>query len=211
MRKLVPTAEFYVMYGQTEATARVSCLPPERLMQKLGSAGLPLDNLTVRIVDEEGRELPQGETGEIWVKGPSVTQGYLGDVEETTRKFCDGWLKTGDLASLDADGYIWVRGRKDGFMKTRGIRVSFAEVEARVGAIEGVYECAATSVPDPEVGEALALFVVPENGANDLAARIRLALPVQWTCSQVNLVAELPKTSSGKVARSCLKRDECAR
>jgi len=205
MREIVPTAQFYVMYGQTEATARISCLPPEHLMEKLGSAGLPLDNLEVRIVDDEGREVAGGRSGEIWVKGPSISTGYFNDPEETARKFQDGWLKTGDIASVDADGYLWITGRQGDFMKIRGVRLSYAEVETRVAQVPGVYECAATSVAHPEAGEAIALFVVPQNGAIDLAERVRDALPPQWTCSGVNLVAELPKTANGKIARTLLR------
>jgi acyl-CoA synthetase (AMP-forming)/AMP-acid ligase II len=204
MRDAVPTAQFYVMYGQTEATARISCLPPERLTDKLGSVGLALDNLEIRIVDACGRELPIGETGEIWAKGPSICSGYFGEPHETARSFHDGWLKTGDFAARDEDGYLWLKGRKVDFMKIRGVRVSFAEVESKVSAIPGVCECAAASVVHPEAGEALALFVVPENGASDLPAQIRRALPPHWVCSAVNLVAELPKTSNGKIARSRL-------
>ncbi|MBV8376382.1 MAG: acyl--CoA ligase, partial [Verrucomicrobia bacterium] len=99
MRDIVPTAHFFTMYGQTEATARISCLPPDRLDDKTGSVGLLLDNLILRIVDEEGIELPKGENGEIWVKGPSICDGYFEDPEEGARKFCDGWLKTGDIGS----------------------------------------------------------------------------------------------------------------
>jgi acyl-CoA synthetase (AMP-forming)/AMP-acid ligase II len=204
MRDVVPTAQFYVMYGQTEATARISCLPPERLTEKLGSVGLALDNLEIRIVDACGRELPKGETGEIWAKGPSICSGYFGEPHETARNFHDGWLRTGDFAARDEDGYLWLKGRKADFMKIRGVRVSFAEVESRVSTIPGVCECAAASVVHPEAGEALALFVVPENGTSDLPAQIRRALPPHWVCSSVNLVAELPKTSNGKIARSRL-------
>jgi acyl-CoA synthetase (AMP-forming)/AMP-acid ligase II len=205
MRDIVPTADFFVMYGQTEATSRISCLPPDRLGEKMGSGGLLLDNLVLRIVDEEGRELPKGQTGEIWVKGPSICDGYFEDAEETARKFYDGWLKTGDMGSVDQDGFLWIKGRKGDFMKIRGVRVSFAEVEARVGATPGVYECAAASVPHPEAGEALALFIVPKDGVSDLPERVRRAIPPQWTCSAVNLVVELPKTSNGKIARYLLK------
>ena len=205
MREIVPTAHFFTMYGQTEATARISCLPPDRLGEKMGSAGLLLDNLVLRIADEKGQELPEGQIGEIWVKGPSICDGYFEDAEETTRKFWNGWLKTGDLGLVDSDGFLWIKGRKGDFMKIRGVRVSFAEVEAKVAATPGVFECAAASVPHPEAGEALALFIVPENGASDLTERVRRAIPPQWTCSAVNLVAELPKTSNGKVARYLLK------
>jgi acyl-CoA synthetase (AMP-forming)/AMP-acid ligase II len=205
MRDVVPTAHFFTMYGQTEATARISCLPPDRLGEKMGSAGLLLDNLVLRVVDEEGRELPNGQAGEFWVKGPSICDGYFEDSEETARKFYDGWLKTGDIGTVDPEGFLWIKGRKGDFMKIRGVRVSFAELEAKVAATPGVYECAAVSMPHPEAGEVPALFIVPENGANDLPERVRRAIPPQWTCSVVKLVAELPKTSNGKIARYQLK------
>ena len=138
MRDIVPTAKFFVMYGQTEATARISCLPPDRLADKLGSAGMLARQSDVRIMDDSGREVPHGQTGEIWVKGPSICDGYFEDPEETSCKFSDGWLKTGDMASLDEDGYLWIKGRKGDFIKIRGVRVSFAEVEGRVAALPGV-------------------------------------------------------------------------
>jgi len=206
MRAVVPAAKFYVMYGQTEATARISCLDPEHLDQKLGSVGRPLDNLTVRILDEEEGDLPAGQTGEIAVGGPSVTLGYLDEPEETSRTFKDGWLRTGDLGHLDADGYIWIDGRKGTFLKMRGVRLSFAEVEAKVTAVLGVYECAVTSVPDPEVGEALALYIVPDKDPLDLVERVRRSLPTHWTCESVNIVSEIPKTARGKISRAALAK-----
>jgi acyl-CoA synthetase (AMP-forming)/AMP-acid ligase II len=205
MREVAPAAQFFVMYGQTEATARISCLPPDRLGEKLGSAGVALDNLTIRIVDDQGREVPPGQNGEIWVEGPSVCQGYFDDPEETSRKFRDGWLKTGDFARMDEDGFLWIQGRRGDFTKIRGVRLSFSEVEATVAATPGVCECAATSVPHAEAGEALALYVVPASGACDVAEQVRRALPPHWTCSAVHVVAQLPKTSNGKIVRSLLK------
>jgi acyl-CoA synthetase (AMP-forming)/AMP-acid ligase II len=205
-QSIVPEADFLVMYGQTEATARISCSPPKGANKKLGSVGFPLDNLTLRIVDDNGREVPTGETGEIQVFGPSVCAGYLDDPEATRSKFEDGWLKTEDLGCLDDEGYLWVKGRTSGFIKIRGYRVSLAEVEAKVAAIAGVCECAATGVKHPEAGEALALFIVADSsgdgGNNALAERVRRALPSQWTCSSVNVLPELPKTANGKIARS---------
>jgi acyl-CoA synthetase (AMP-forming)/AMP-acid ligase II len=205
MHKIVPTADFFVMYGQTEATARISCLPPDRLGEKLGSAGLPLDNLAIRIVDDEGRELSEGQIGENQVHGPSVCSGYFDDPEATARKFADGWLKTGDFACRDHEGYLWIKGRADEFIKMRGIRVSFAEVEAKVAATPGVDECAAVAVQHPEAGEAVVLFVVTASGESGLVERIRHAFPPQWTCSSIRVVAELPKTPNGKIARSQLR------
>lgn len=205
LRRRVPTPDVILMYGQTEATARIACLPPECLSEKLGSVGVPLDNLAIRIVDDQGQVLPNGHIGEIQVRGPSVCQGYLDDREATQRKFDCGWLKTGDLGSLDQQGYLWITGRKGEFIKMRGLRVSFAEVEAKVATIPGVYECAAASVRHPEAGEALALFIVGDNGEHTLIEKIQRAIPPQWTCTSVNLVAELPRTANGKIARSQLQ------
>jgi acyl-CoA synthetase (AMP-forming)/AMP-acid ligase II len=205
IRDIVPNAELFVMYGQTEATARISCLPSDRLNEKLGSAGLPLDNLEVRIVDDEGRELPEGQAGESQVRGPSVCAGYFEDPEATERKFADGWLKTGDFACRDHEGYLWIKGRSDEFVKMRGIRVSFAEVEAKVAATPGVDECAAAAVQHPEAGEAVVLFVVTASDESGVVENIRHTLPSQWTCASIRVVAELPKTANGKIARSKLR------
>jgi acyl-CoA synthetase (AMP-forming)/AMP-acid ligase II len=204
MRSAVPKPKFYAMYGQTEATARISCLEPEHLDEKLGSAGRPLDNLTVRIVDEDGKDLPEGKVGEIIVKGPSIALGYLNEPEESLRVFNHGWLRTGDLAHLDAEGFIWIDGRKGTFLKMRGVRVSFEEVEAKVAAVPGVYECAAAAVPHPEVGEALALYLVPDKGAGDIIDPVRRSLSINWTCESIQIVSDIPKTASGKVARASL-------
>jgi acyl-CoA synthetase (AMP-forming)/AMP-acid ligase II len=205
MCSIAPTAEFFVLYGQTEATSRISTLPPHRLGEKLGSAGLPLDNLTVRIVDDEDRELGEGQTGEIQVRGPSVCSGYFDDPEATERRFGNGWLKTGDFACRDNEGYLWIKGRTREFAKIRGVRVGFGEVEARVAAVPGVYECAATAIQHPEAGEALALFIVANDPASSIVQTVRRALLPQWTCASVKVVPELPKTENGKIVRSQLQ------
>jgi len=203
MRSAVP-ARFYVMYGQTEATARISCMEPERWEEKAGSVGRPLDNLTVRIVDDAGHDRPPREVGELLVKGPSICSGYLNDPEQTRRVFCDGWLRTRDLARRDEEGYLWIEGRKGAFLKMRGIRVSFAEVEARVTAMPQIYECAASAVNHPEAGEALVLFVVPNAGAEVSQQDIRRHLPAHWALDSIHFVPELPRTSAGKVSLSSL-------
>jgi len=204
MRSIFPAIKFFVMYGQTEATARISCMEPERWEQKPGSVGRPLDNLTVKIVDEEGNDLRTGQVGELSVNGPSICTGYWNDPEETRGVFCNGWLRTRDLARRDEEGYLWIEGRKGAFLKMRGIRVSLAEVTAKVNAIPGVYECAARAVEHPEAGEALALFIVPDQGANIANDDVRRHLPLHWTLDSIRLVSELPKTFTGKIALSPL-------
>jgi acyl-CoA synthetase (AMP-forming)/AMP-acid ligase II len=158
----------------------------------------------VRIVDENGRDVPSGQTGEVWVCGKSICSGYFDEPEETARKFRNGWLATGDMASRDQDGYLWIVGRKSEFIKMRGVRVSFAEIETRVAALPGVCECAATAVEHAEAGEAVALYVVAEPGAHDVIVSIRRNMPPEWVCDSVSLVAELPRNSYGKLVRSRL-------
>ena len=208
LRNIVPNANFFVMYGQTEATARISCLPCERLKEKLGSAGLPLDNIQVRVVKEDGQDIEDRDIGEIQVSGPSICSGYLDEPEATRNKFSHGWLRTGDLGYRDEEGYLWIKGRISDFVKIRGYRVALADVEARVHSVPGVGECAATAVQHPESGEALVLFIVKEDVDNNgapLIERVKQALPSQWTCASVKLVSELPRTSNGKIARSQLR------
>ncbi len=207
LRSIVPNADFYVMYGQTEATSRISCLPADRLSGKAGSVGFPLDNVTVRIADAQGKEVPSGDTGEVHVSGPSVCSGYYDDPEATQSKFDRGWLKTGDLGSVDKDGFLWIKGRTSDFIKISGYRVSLAEAEAKVEAIAGVSECAATGAGHPEAGEALALFIVKDSeeiNTTGLVEKVRRALPTQWICASVKVVPELPRTANGKIARSQL-------
>jgi acyl-CoA synthetase (AMP-forming)/AMP-acid ligase II len=205
VRDIVPSARFMVMYGQTEATARISCWEADCASEKLGSAGLPLDNLELRIVDSERRDLTSGNIGEIEVRGPSISAGYLDDPESTAHNFAGGWLKTHDYGLRDADGYLWIKGRAADFIKIRGRRVSVSEIEAKVGSIPGVYECAAIPVQDEETGEAVALFVVPRDGNFGLVETVRSCLPPLWTCASISLVEEIPKTPNGKIARNQLR------
>jgi len=211
IRRTVPHAQLYVMYGQTEATARISCLEPSCLDEKAGSVGRPLDNVAVRIVGEQGEELPPGQVGEIRVKGPSVCAGYLNDPAETERVFSEGWLRTRDLGHWDAEGFLWIDGRLGAFLKMRGLRVSFSEVETQVAAIPGVLECAAQAVAHPESGEALVLMVVPQTGARLAWDEMRRRLPAHWSFDSVRFVAELPKTANGKLARSAIAQQLNAR
>ena len=204
MRELFPSVRFYVMYGQTEATARITCMDPDRWHEKEGSVGQPLDNLTALIVGDDGKSVETDQVGQLVVKGPSICQGYFNDADETRRVFKNGWLNTGDLARQDAEGFLWIEGRAGSFLKIRGTRVSLAEVEAKVASIPGVYECGVCAVSHPEAGEALALFVVPDAPGHDLANEIRHHLPPHWTLDSIRVVSELPKTPAGKLARAAL-------
>jgi len=204
LRMAVPDAQFFAMYGQTEATSRISCLPPDRLGEKLGSVGVPLDNLFVRILGPDGTDVPTGESGELWISGPSVCPGYYEDPDETRRKYHDGWLATGDIVSRDADGFLWITGRKSEFVKMRGVRVSFAEIESRISAVVGVSDCAAMVTAHPEAGEAIAIYVVVDGNPEEVCASIRRSIPTEWICDSFRLVRELPRNAHGKLVRPLL-------
>jgi long-chain acyl-CoA synthetase len=204
MRALLPATRFYVMYGQTEATARISCLDPAHLDARLGSVGRALDNLSVRVVGEDGHDLPSGETGEILVSGPSICSGYFNDPAESAEVFKDRCLRTRDLGCLDDEGFLWIKGRKGGFVKMAGIRVSLSEIENWVATVPGVHEAAAEVVSHAESGEAVALRIVTDVRSDEIIERIRRALPPKWICTAIHVVPALPKTSSGKLARSLI-------
>lgn len=204
---LLPDVPFYVMYGQTEATARITCLEPGKLYEKKGSVGLPLENLKLRIVDESGNALPPLHTGAIQVSGPSICPGYWNDPEETIGGYDNGWLDTNDYGKVDEEGYLWIEGRNADFLKVRGKRLSFGEIEKTVAGVPGVHDVAVCPVVHEEAGEAPALFIVPDVGVNgiELTNMIRNTLPPAWTCERIVLIDHLPVTDRGKLNRKALK------
>ncbi|MFA7402900.1 MAG: class I adenylate-forming enzyme family protein [Pelobacteraceae bacterium] len=203
---LMPNVPFYVMYGQTEATSRITCLEPERLLEKKGSVGRPLDNLSLRIVDDAGVVLPPHKNGFIQVCGPSVCHGYWNDPEGTRKVFRDGWLNTNDSGKIDEEGYVWIEGRNGDFLKVRGKRLSFGEIEQKVLCVKGVREAATCAVLHEEAGEAPALFVVLEDGVSheEMVNRIKRSLPSAWTCEKIRIMDHLPLTDRGKLDRAAL-------
>ncbi|MCW5573820.1 MAG: long-chain fatty acid--CoA ligase, partial [Steroidobacteraceae bacterium] len=208
-RKAVPQARLYVMYGQTEATARISYLPPERLDDKPGSVGIAIPGVTIEVHDEQGRTLPAGTTGEVCVRGDNVMLGYWENPVATARVLGNGWLQTGDLGWLDADGYLTLVGRSSDMIKTGAHRVSPLEVEATVLLLGEVAECAVIGMPDEILGEVIVAHVVMREGAALDARRVqahcRERLAAYMIPKTVHFAESLPKTASGKVQRYLLK------
>jgi acyl-CoA synthetase (AMP-forming)/AMP-acid ligase II len=197
--------DFYVMYGQTEATARITTLDPAQRRRKLGSVGHPVNHVEVEIRDDNGA-LPRGEPGEICVRGRSVAAGYFRDEASTDAVFADGWLHTRDYGRMDAEGFIWVESRAQEFLKIAGRRVSLREAEETAAAVEGVREVVACRAEHAETGDALALFFVPcENAeAEVVAATIARGLPKYWNCQVVVPIEAVPLNARGKVDRAAL-------
>jgi len=155
-----PEVKFFVMYGQTEATARLSYLPAAMLKEKLGSIGIGIPGVELKVVDDVGRSIVQGETGEILARGKNIMLGYFEDTESTDETIRNGWLYTGDLATVDEDGYIYLTARKKEIIKVGGKRVSPKEIEEVIVTMAGVIDCSVEAVDDELLCEAIQVTVV---------------------------------------------------
>jgi fatty-acyl-CoA synthase len=195
-------------YGLTEATALVTMLPPAMATEKPKAAGLPVAHTDVRLVDEEGRDCPAGETGEILVRGPQVMSGYWGDEVATATAMAGGWLHTGDLGRLDDDGLLEIVDRKNDLIISGGLNVYPAEIERVLAEFPGMAEAAVVGVSDRRWGEVPAAIVrgaAPFDEA-ELIAHCRRFLADYKTPRHVVTVDEpLPRSMSGKVLRRELR------
>jgi len=194
-------------YGLTEASPVVTS--SAGIDQKVGSVGKVLDGITVRLVDEHGDDALAGDSGEVWVKGPNVFQGYLNEPEATAKVLtADGWLRTGDIAVTDDDGYLYLVDRAKDLIIVSGFNVFPAEVEEVLLEHPAVHEVGVVGVPHPHTGEAVKAFVVLEPGATaheDTLVSWCLDHLARYKCpSKILFVDELPRNVSGKLLRRSL-------
>jgi acyl-coenzyme A synthetase/AMP-(fatty) acid ligase len=206
VRRAFRPAQLFVMYGQTEATARLSYLPPERADDKRGSIGVPIPGVTLAVVDEQGREVPPGQTGQLVARGPNVTLGYLDEAEATAAILHDGWLWTGDLARRDEDGFFFHEGRSKEILKIGGHRVSPVEIEQVIQRAPAVAEAAVVGQPDALHGEVPVAFVVGADGRTPDEAELRRfcreRLPAWQVPVRFTAVEALPRNEAGKLLRA---------
>lgn len=208
VRERFPNIEFHVMYGQTEATARLTMLPAAELGRKKGSAGIAIPGVKLKIVGEGAREMPAGETGEIFVQGPNVMLGYWQDEEATRGKLRDGWLATGDLGYINAEGFLFITGRQSELIKTGGFRVSPEEVEEALLRHPDVADAGVCGVADELLGEIVVAVVVVQVGREFSANRMRAHCAAQLTAFKrpkaIHLVERVPRSANGKILRRVL-------
>lgn len=215
LRHALPGKEIYIMYGQTEATARLSYLPPSELDRKLGSVGKGIPGVKLRVQDEHGNPVKPHETGEIVAEGENVARGYWHDEKESARCFRNGVLHTGDLATVDREGFIYIVDRAKDFLKCGGKRVSCRHLENVLLGNEDLLEAAVVGVPDDVLGEAALAYVVPKNPKTQptreqLGEYCRQKLPLSFVPRYFVLLSSLPKNSSGKVLKPVLKARACS-
>ena len=195
-------------YGLTEASPIVSASPLDA-DEFDGSVGLPLPSTNIMIVDDQGRQVAPGESGEICVQGPQVMAGYWNQPEASDATFLAGrWLKTGDIGRLDERGYLFIEDRKKDLILVSGFNVSPNEVEDVVTQHPGVHEAAVIGVPSAKSGEAVKLFVVRRDetlGEAEILAHCRVNLAAYKIPEVIEFTEELPKTSVGKVLRRALR------
>lgn len=196
-------------FGLTEVGPNCFSLPPSEIERKWGSVGMPVPHVAARLVRPDGSECGADEAGELWLSGPAVCAGYLADPAATAAAMGDGWFRTGDLLSRDAEGYYSVRGRIKDMFISGGENVYPPEVEAAIAELPGVAQVAVVGVPDARWGEVGMAFVEPQPGvAIDAAAVLeglngrlaRYKIP-----RHVRVQSPLPLTASGKLDRVALR------
>ena len=208
LRQILGETDIVIMYGQTEATARIAWLPPERIDDKPGSCGKAIPGVEVEIRDENDQPVPPGTVGEICVRGANIMQGYWRNPEATAEVVVDGWLHTGDLARMDEEGFLFIEGRSSDMIKAGANRISPQEIEEVIQELEAVAEAGVVGVPDEILGEAIKAVVVPRQGVEldkrTILAHCRQRLALYKIPKFVEFAEALPKTASGKIRRYLL-------
>ncbi|MDO9585782.1 MAG: long-chain fatty acid--CoA ligase, partial [Syntrophales bacterium] len=204
-------------FGLTETSPATHANPFAGGARKVGSIGVPVSDTLCRIVDiEEGRtDLPVGEAGELIVKGPQIMRGYKGAPEETANTLRDGWCYTGDIATMDEDGYFYIVDRKKDMIITGGFNVYPRDIDEVFYQHPKVQEACAIGIPDPKRGENSKVFVVLKEGetatAEELIDFCRTKLAKYKLPTEIEFRRELPKTNIGKVLRKQLRAEELER
>lgn len=199
-------------YGLTETSPVVSFNPLSGT-PRVGSIGIPAPGTDLRLVSEAGQEVPVGEPGEIWVRGPQVMQGYWQNEAETAHVMHGGWFATGDIGVMDTEGFLRIVDRKKDMVLVSGFNVYPNEVEDVIAQLDAVLEVAVVGTPDARTGEAVRAYVVPNPDhagalrAEDVLAHCKQHLAAYKRPSSVVLRDELPKSPIGKVLRKDLKAE----
>jgi len=199
-----PEKDFYVMYGQTEATARLSFLAPELIRTKTSSIGKAIPGVSLKVVNEKGKEVALNEEGELLAKGENVMLGYYKDDEETQKTLKDGWLYTGDMAKIDEEGFIYLVARKKEIIKVGGKRVSPKEIEAVILSVPEVVDCTIIGIDDEILGEGIQATIILNNKMDEDEMREKILracgknLSIYKIPQKIVFEANMKMSSTGK-------------
>lgn len=204
-----PGTKLWVMYGATEAGARLTYLPPEDLPRKIGSIGVAIPNVEMRVLRKDGTEAAPNEEGELVARGSNIMEGYWNDPEETARVLDGNGYHTGDLGRRDEDGYFWVLGRTREMIKSGAHRISPKEIEEAILEHPDVSEAAVIGVGDALLGEAIRAYVVPRAGAAVSGEQIGTFLKDRLAAYKIPgrfvTLEALPKSAAGKIRKDRLR------
>lgn len=214
INELFPLVNIYSMYGLTECK-RCTYLPPEKLPEKPDSVGVAIPNSELWVVDEKGSRLKPNEIGEIVIRGAAVMQGYWNKPEKTAEKLRPGsWpgekiLYTGDYGWLDEEGFLYLHGRADEILKSRGVKVSLLEIETILSKAPGIKEVAVIGEEDEVLGAAISAFMITDGRTSmeDIRKFCRENLVPEKIPHFFHVVPNLPKNSNGKIDKPYLKRN----
>ncbi|OLT31650.1 hypothetical protein BJF79_00075 [Actinomadura sp. CNU-125] len=206
-RELFPRARLIEGYGLTETCSGLTYLDEAHMESKQGSVGVPVPWVDVRVVDETGNDVGAGESGEVIARGPKVSPGYLDDPAATAESFRDGWFHTGDVGSLDEDGYLYIRDRLKDMIRSGGENMSSAEIENVLADHPLVLAASVVGAPHPVWIEMPVAFVVGRPGleADDLVRHARERLGRFKVPKEIYIVEEFPVNPSGKVLKRVLR------
>ncbi len=206
---ILPHAEWRNYYGQTESSPLGSTLQPEDFERKISTIGKPHTGVEMKIFDENDREVPTGQVGEIVMRGPCVMKGYFKNEQKTAETLRNGWLHTGDLGRFDEEGFLFFVDRKKDMIKTGGENVSSQEVENILYKQGKLMQVAVVGLPDPIWGEAVTAIVVPFPGATvedgEILAYCKASMAGYKVPKKIIRVPSMPATPSGKVLKRLLK------
>lgn len=210
MRSL-PRVKIFVMYGQTEATARLTYLDPDRLPDKAGSVGKAIPGVEIRVGHNLGEHHSADAPGEVYARGSNIMMGYWNNSTASSEVLRDGWLRTGDLGYFDDEGFLYLTGRSSEMIKTGANRVSPTEIEDVVRGCNGVCDVGAYAVDDEVLGEAIAVAIVPDGVEHldhqEIRRHCLRGMSAYKVPKYIRFVESLPRTSSGKLKRHILKKE----
>jgi long-chain acyl-CoA synthetase len=210
LSEVLPNANIFIMYGQTEATARLTFLNPADLLRKLGSIGKPIPGVHLELVKENGISARVGEEGEIVVKGKNIMAGYWKSPEETRKVLKDNKLYTGDIAKMDDEGYLYIIGRSNDMIKSGAHRISPKEIEEVILELPEIHEATVFGIEDKILGESIKAVIVLKDAFDGDAKKIQRYCQTKLAPfkipKEIVFTNELPRTSSGKVVRYLCKQ-----
>jgi acyl-CoA synthetase (AMP-forming)/AMP-acid ligase II len=209
IKEKFPNVWYADVFGMTETVGADTFLPKDKMIEKIGSVGKPVAHLRLRVVDEKGKDVPPNILGEIVLRGPKVFKGYWKNSQATAEAIKDGWFHTGDIATIDEEGYLYIVDRKKDIIKSGGENIASLEVERVIYELPQVLETAVVGIPHPKWLEIPKAFVVLRKGekiaAEEIIEYCSKKLAKFKVPKEIEFIDLLPRNPSGKVLKRELR------